>query len=294
MPTEPSSVTSFVDAGSLDDSKSEGIKAPHPEPVLACKGLCVLLDQELVLKDLHLSLPRATWLSVVGPNGAGKSTLLKALAGLQSHLGEVELKGQALKTWDSRVKAQQLTWMGQEGAFVDDLRAWDVVRLGRLPFQKTWSWTALEQETEIHQAMALTHTWDLKERVMGTLSAGQAQRVLLARAFCTQSDVLLLDEPVVALDPPFQSLFINWMRALVAKGVTVVSVLHDLNLALNAQSMLILNQGEQVFMGSTQSHELHRALESVFADRVRVLDLSALDLGENESRYQVVLKPPPN
>lgn len=294
MPTEPSSVTSFVDAGSLHDFKSEGIKAPHPEPVLACKGLCVLLDQELVLKDLHLSLPRATWLSVVGPNGAGKSTLLKALAGLQSHLGEVELKGQALKTWDSRVKAQQLTWMGQEGAFVDDLRAWDVVRLGRLPFQKTWSWTALEQETEIHQAMALTHTWDLKERVMGTLSAGQAQRVLLARAFCTQSDVLLLDEPVVALDPPFQSLFINWMRALVAKGVTVVSVLHDLNLALNAQSMLILNQGEQVFMGSTQSHELHRALESVFADRVRVLDLSALDLGENESRYQVVLKPPPN
>ena len=294
MPTEPSSVTSFVDAGSLHDFKSEGIKAPHSEPVLACKGLCVLLDQELVLKDLHLSLPRATWLSVVGPNGAGKSTLLKALAGLQSHLGEVELKGQALKTWDSRVKAQQLTWMGQEGAFVDDLRAWDVVRLGRLPFQKTWSWTALEQETEIHQAMALTHTWDLKERVMGTLSAGQAQRVLLARAFCTQSDVLLLDEPVVALDPPFQSLFINWMRALVAKGVTVVSVLHDLNLALNAQSMLILNQGEQVFMGSTQSHELHRALESVFADRVRVLDLSALDLGENESRYQVVLKPPPN
>jgi len=294
MPTEPSSVTSFVDAGSLHDFKSEGIKAPHSEPVLACKGLCVLLDQELVLKDLHLSLPRATWLSVVGPNGAGKSTLLKALAGLQSHQGEVELKGQALKTWDSRVKAQQLTWMGQEGAFVDDLRAWDVVRLGRLPFQKTWSWTALEQETEIHQAMALTHTWDLKERVMGTLSAGQAQRVLLARAFCTQSDVLLLDEPVVALDPPFQSLFINWMRALVAKGVTVVSVLHDLNLALNAQSMLILNQGEQVFMGSTQSHELHRALESVFADRVRVLDLSALDLGENESRYQVVLKPPPN
>ena len=294
MPTEPSSVTSFVDAGSLHDFKSEGIKAPHPEPVLACKGLCVLLDQELVLKDLHLSLPRATWLSVVGPNGAGKSTLLKALAGLQSHQGEVELKGQALKTWDSRVKAQQLTWMGQEGAFVDDLRAWDVVRLGRLPFQKTWSWTALEEETEIHQAMALTHTWDLKERVMGTLSAGQAQRVLLARAFCTQSDVLLLDEPVVALDPPFQSLFINWMRALVAKGVTVVSVLHDLNLALNAQSMLILNQGEQVFMGSTQSHELHRALESVFADRVRVLDLSALDLGENESRYQVVLKPPPN
>lgn len=294
MPTEPSSVTSFVDAGSLHDFKSEGIKVPHPEPVLACKGLCVLLDQELVLKDLHLSLPRATWLSVVGPNGAGKSTLLKALAGLQSHQGEVELKGQALKTWDSRVKAQQLTWMGQEGAFVDDLRAWDVVRLGRLPFQKTWSWTALEQETEIHQAMALTHTWDLKERVMGTLSAGQAQRVLLARAFCTQSDVLLLDEPVVALDPPFQSLFINWMRALVAKGVTVVSVLHDLNLALNAQSMLILNQGEQVFMGSTQSHELHRALESVFADRVRVLDLSALDLGENESRYQVVLKPPPN
>jgi iron complex transport system ATP-binding protein len=292
MLTEPSSVMSSSNAGSLDDFKSGSIDASHSAPVLACKGLCVVLDHELVLKDLHLSLPRATWLSVVGPNGAGKSTFLRALAGLQSHQGEVELKGQALKTWDAKIKAQQLTWMGQEGAFVDDLRAWDVVRLGRLPFQKTWSWPAPEQETQIQQAMELTHTWDLKERLMGTLSAGQAQRVLLARAFCTQSDVLLLDEPVVALDPPFQSLFINWMRALVAKGVTVVSVLHDLNLALNAQSMLILNQGEQVFMGSTNSQELHRALESVFANRVRVLDLSALDIGESESRYQVVLKPP--
>ncbi len=282
------------DAGAQPTTMGVATDSVPERAALACNALQVELGEVLVLNNINLSIPRATWLSVVGPNGAGKSTLLKALAGLQSHQGEVELMGQPLQSWDPKIKAQQLTWMGQEGAFVDDLRVLDVVRLGRLPYQKAWSFFPVEDDVQIQQAMELTHTWTLKDRAMGTLSAGQVQRVLLARAFCTQSQVLLLDEPVVALDPPFQALFINWMQALVAKGVSVVTVLHDLNLAMTAQRMLILDQGKMAFLGDTQSPQLHRAMERVFAGRIEVLKLGSLGLGDSVPNYQVVLKPPSN
>ena len=292
MPVDAQALNSACEDGSLSRSENLETHDPSPIPAIACKGLQVELSDVIVLKNINLSIPKGTWLSVVGPNGAGKSTLLKALAGLLTHQGEIELTGQSLQTWKPKLKAQRLTWMGQDGIFVDDLRALDVVRLGRLPYQKTWSLSHVEDDLEVQQAMELTHTWTLKYRAMGTLSAGQAQRVLLARAFCTQSEVLLLDEPVVALDPPFQALFINWMRALVAKGVTVVTVLHDLNLALSAQRMLIMNQGEIAFLGETHLAELHRSMESVFSGRIQVVDLGVNAVERIEPSYQVLLKPP--
>jgi len=238
-----------------------------------------------------LSLQSAQWLSVVGPNGAGKSTLLKALAGLLYHQGEVHLKGRSLEQWAPKVKAQQLSWMGQMSTYVDDLRVHDVVRLGRLPFQKSWSSLSREDDLAVEEFMHLTGTWDLRDRLMATLSGGQVQRVLLARVFCTKSEVLLMDEPLLALDPPFQSQWINWVRALVAKGVTVITVLHDLNVAMLAHQMLILNKGDVQFLGDTQSHELHKALEQVFEGRVSVVQAMGGHSPSERPRHHVILQP---
>ena len=88
-----------------------------------------------VLHDISLTLPRARWTSIVGPNGAGKSTLLKVLAGLLPHSGEVDLLGQPLTSLRARERAQQLSWLGQNEASADDLTAYDVAMLGRLPHQ---------------------------------------------------------------------------------------------------------------------------------------------------------------
>jgi len=256
----------------LDHTSS--VEAFDGSEALSCRDLSVSLGQTSVLKNIQLTLPSAQWLSVVGPNGAGKSTLLRALAGLIPYTGEVLLRGKALQAWLPKQKAQALTWMGQEGTFVDDLSVRDVVCLGRLPYQKTWSTWGLQDEESVQAAMDLTRVGGLQDRSMSTLSSGQVQRVLLARALSTRSGVLLLDEPIMALDPPFQSQWIAWMRALVAQGVTVVTVLHDLNVALAAQSMLILNQGEMAFWGDTKSPDLHRSLERVFEGSVQVLELS--------------------
>ena len=239
---------------------------------LQCSDLSVHLNGHHVLKNVHLCAHTGQWLAIVGPNGAGKSTLLKALAGLEKFQGVVKLKDLPLEQWVAKEKAIEMTWMGQMEPYVDDLRVLDLVQLGRMPFQKPWSTFTAEDHSAIQEAMQITCTWDLRERLMGTLSGGQAQRVLLARAFCTKSDVILMDEPLRALDPPFQSLWMSWVREMLIKGVTVVTVLHDLNVALAADRMIVLDKGEVFHEGPTSSRELHRSLERVFEKSIRVME----------------------
>mgnify|MGYP002138145826 CR=1 FL=1 len=93
----------------------------------------VRIDGRDLLHDIDLPLPRGRWTAIVGPNGAGKSTLLRAIAGLQSCEGTVQLAGRPLAQWPARERARALAWMGQQETGADDLTAEDVVQLGRLP-----------------------------------------------------------------------------------------------------------------------------------------------------------------
>jgi iron complex transport system ATP-binding protein len=221
-----------------------------------------------VLHGMDLVLPAGRWTSIVGPNGAGKSTLLKVLAGLLPHTGDVQLQGRPLGELSGRERAQRLSWLGQGEVAADDLTAWDVAMLGRLPHQR---WLAAVSEADraaVEQALRATQAWDLRARSLGQLSGGERQRVLLARALAVQADVLLMDEPLANLDPPHQADWLQLVRALVAGGKTVVSVLHELSLALQADDMLILAQGRLVHQGACASAATHRALEQVFDQRI--------------------------
>ena len=100
---------------------------------LHASGVRATLGNAEVLHGISLALPAGRWTSIVGPNGAGKSTLLKVLAGLLPHQGQVQLLGQPLAAMPGRRRAQQLAWLGQNEQGTDDLSAWDVAILGRLP-----------------------------------------------------------------------------------------------------------------------------------------------------------------
>jgi iron complex transport system ATP-binding protein len=110
----------------------------------------------------------------------------------------------------------------------------------------------------------------LRARSLGQLSGGERQRVLLARALAVQADVLLMDEPLANLDPPHQADWLELVRALVGRGKTVVSVLHEISLALQADEMLILAQGRLLHQGACASVATHRALEQVFDQRIAI------------------------
>ena len=227
-----------------------------------------------ILHDISLSLPQGRWTSIVGPNGAGKSTFLKCLAGLLPHAGTVSLLGQPLGSLPGRVRARQLAWLGQNELAGDDLTVLDVALLGRLPHQAWLASPSAADHAAVEQALRATQAWDWRYRTLGQLSGGERQRVLLARALAVQAQVLLMDEPLANLDPPHQADWLAVVQALVAQGTTVVSVLHEISMALHADQMVIMAQGRVTHQGDCVDAATHRALEAVFDDRIAIHPLA--------------------
>ena len=238
------------------------------------RRICAKLGNNEILHDISLALPRARWTSVVGPNGAGKSTLLKALAGLLAHSGQVALLGQPMADMRGRDRARQLSWLGQNESSADDLTAYDVAMLGRLPHQAWLAPPSAADHAAVERALKTTQAWDWRGRPLGQLSGGERQRVLLARALAVEAEVLLMDEPLANLDPPHQTDWLLMVRSLVASGKTVVSVLHEISLALQADELVVMDKGRVTHQGVCVDAATHRALEAVFDHRITVLHLA--------------------
>ena len=228
------------------------------------------LSNTLVLHNISVQFEAGRWTSIVGPNGAGKSTLLKVLAGVLPHEGRVHLFGEVMSHFAPRERAKKLAWLGQNEASADDLTVFDVTMLGRLPHQ---AWLAAPNQADlaaVEQALRSTQAWEWRGRALGQLSGGERQRVLLARALAVQANVLLMDEPLANLDPPHQSDWLALVRQLVLEGKTVVSVLHETTMALQADDMLIVAAGRVTHFGTTADVATHRALEHVFENRIAI------------------------
>ena len=223
-----------------------------------------------ILHALDVQIPAARWTAIVGPNGAGKSTLLRVLAGLLPTDGVVQLHGKPLADWPARERARQLAWLGQGEAGAEDLIAYDVVLLGRLPHRAWLAPPTAADHAAVQRALAEMQVAHLQLRRLGDLSGGERQRVLLARALAVQAPVLLMDEPLAHLDPPHQADWLAVARAQVATGGTVVSVLHELGLALQADDLLIVREGRIVHHGPCSSPTTHRALQAAFDWRIGV------------------------
>ena len=235
--------------------------------------ICARLGNDEILHGIDLALPRGRWTSIVGPNGAGKSTLLKVLAGLLPHSGDVTLLGQPMAGLRGRQRAQQLSWLGQNESSADDLTVYDVAMLGRLPHQAWLAPPSAADHAAVERALRATQAWDWRGRALGQLSGGERQRVLLARALAVEAEVLLMDEPLANLDPPHQTDWLLMVRQLVASGKTVVSVLHEISFALQADELVVMEKGRVTHQGACVDAATHRAVENVFDHRISVLHL---------------------
>ena len=246
---------------------------------LGARQISASIGHRSILQGIDLQLPAGRWTSIVGPNGAGKSTLLKVLAGLlprASVQGEVQLLGRPLAQIPARQRALQLAWLGQNESSADDLSSYDVAMLGRLPHQPWLAPPSAADHAAVEQALRTTQAWDWRDRPLSQLSGGERQRVLLARALAVQAQVLLMDEPLANLDPPHQTDWLHTMRALVDAGGTVVSVLHEVSLALQADDMVVMAGGRVLHQGACAAPATHAALEQVFDHRIHVRHLDGI------------------
>ncbi len=261
------------------DGRSDAV--PSAQPVaLRAQGLSARLGGVPVLHPTDLSLLAGRWTAVVGPNGAGKSTLLKALAGLLPHAGTVRWNGRDCEALGRRERARLLAWLGQGGSgssvasaaggSADDLSVHDIALLGRLPHR---GWLAPPTPADlaaVEHALRQVQAWEWRSRALGQLSGGERQRVLLARCLAVQAPLMLMDEPLSNLDPPHQADWMALARAHAAAGGTVVSVLHEVGIALQADDLLVLRDGRVIHHGPCADEATHSALQTAFDHRLSI------------------------
>ncbi|NRF70466.1 ABC transporter ATP-binding protein [Aquincola sp. S2] len=237
---------------------------------LSARSLGVRLGAASVLHDVSLDIAPARWTAIVGPNGAGKSTLLRALAGLLPATGERLLHGRPVMSLPARERARCLAWLAQQGEAPSELSAIDIVRLGRLPRHGLLGQPDADDEAEVQRAMQRCECEAFAGRRLATLSGGERQRVLLARALAVRAPILLLDEPTTHLDPPHQAALVRLMREEAAAGAAVVSVLHELTLALAADWLVVLARGRLVAQGPAEAASVRDALSEVFDHALQI------------------------
>jgi iron complex transport system ATP-binding protein len=247
------------------------MNAPLQSPLaLEARAVSASLGGVEVLHNVSLQLAQGRWTSILGPNGAGKSTLLKALAGVLPQSGTIHLLGTPMHKVPGRQRAQQLAWLGQNEASADDLTVLDVVMLGRLPHQAWLAPPDARDTTAVERALRYTQAWDWRHRPLGQLSGGERQRVLLARALAVEAKVLLMDEPLSNLDPPHQADWLCVVEALLDHGTTVVSVLHEITIAMHAHDLVVMQDGRITHHGPTHDGDTQKALIAAFDNRIAI------------------------
>lgn len=199
----------------------------------------------LLLKDISFAAATGDLIALIGPNGSGKTTLLKILLGLlPPNSGEVILLNRPLAAYQPRHRAKAVAYVSQQPALSFPLTVRELVSLGRYPH----GGRGRESEADtlaITHALERTAAKDLGDRQFNSLSGGEKQKVLIARALAQSAQVILLDEPTLHLDLNFQLQILSALKRLCVKeGITVITVLHDVNLAsLFADKALLLSGG---------------------------------------------------
>jgi iron complex transport system ATP-binding protein len=190
------------------------------------RGLSVMLGERPVLHKVDFSARPGELVTLVGPNGAGKSTLLRALAGLV----EGGLK----------VDPRRVTYLGQGASCAWGLTVAQVAALGRIPHHDNAT-------APVERALEACGIAALRDQRIDRISGGEARRAMLARSYATEPEVFLLDEPTTDLDPAARFELMGLLRATAESGRAVVTVLHEVDLALHyADRVVVMQHGRLV------------------------------------------------
>lgn len=238
--------------------------------MLEIKNLNVSYGDTQILKNINLKANNGKVLGIVGPNGSGKTTLLKSITHfLEPTGGTILIDGKNINDMKNREIAKNIAVVSQNISVHFDFTVEDIVLMGRTPYIDG-SETSKDFEI-VREAMEKTHTHSLKDRLATHLSGGELQRVIIARAFAQTPEVLLLDEPTSHLDIAHQIEVLNLVKNASRNGMTVVAVIHDLNLAAYyCDEICMLHNGEILDTGKPENVLTPRNIEYAFKIPVEV------------------------
>ena len=211
-------------------------------------------DKKNILNGISVGFKKNKITGILGPNGCGKSTLLKNILGyLKSTSGDIELNGVNIKKLSQKEKAKYISFVPQKSQLMSDMTVHDFVLMGRLPhLNNTWDGYTKNDHALVLKYLQELELDDFIDRKAPTLSGGEFQRVLLARALIQDTDIILLDEPTSALDLNHAiDLMSKLKENMSKKDLTAIVVLHDLNLAGMFCDEIVMLKDGKVFTSGT-------------------------------------------
>jgi iron complex transport system ATP-binding protein len=214
---------------------------------LVAEQVSVRLGGRVLLDRVDAAMEGGELVGLIGPNGAGKTSLLRVFAHLLAPAsGTVRCDDKPLGDYTPVERARRIAYLAQGAEVHWPMRTEKLVALGRLPHRGSWERPTSADHDAIERAMQATDVATFRDRTLATLSGGERMRVLLARALAVEAPILLVDEPITALDPFHQLRVMEALKQTARNGKAVVAVLHDLTLAARFCDRLLLLHGGAV------------------------------------------------
>lgn len=231
--------------------------------MIELKNLSTGYGRHTVSANLNATLQSGRLTCLLGPNGVGKSTLLRTLCGFQPPLkGRMELDGKDMSLLSRKEMSRSIGVVLTERPDVTDMRASDMVALGRTPYTGFWGRLGTEDRNRVDEAMQLVGITHLAHRMIHTLSDGERQKVMIAKALAQQTPVILLDEPTAFLDFPSKVETMRLLHRLAHEsGKTVFLSTHDLETAIQLSDDLWLLSADGLESGTADSLSADGSLE---------------------------------
>ena len=263
---------------------------------IEAKGIDFYYNTTQILHNVSLSLKQGEFLGIIGPNGAGKSTLLRLLCGiLQPKEGIINLFGSNMSTQSHKTVAQQIAFVPQETHFALNFSVEDIVSMGRYPYKRAFQREDQQDRTAVENALGAANVAELRARTINSLSSGERQLAVIARALAQSPKVMLLDEPTSHLDLHHQHTIMDLLERLNKEGISIAVVHHDLNLAsLYCRDLVLMHKGKIHAQGKPADILNKGILKEVYSTDVTIVRHPKKDIpqifmqprGDNEDTDQ--------
>lgn len=211
----------------------------------------ITLGNKEILKGISMAMAGKRFIGVIGPNGSGKSTFLKCIYRvLKPDKGTILIDGRELDAYKVKDTAKKMAVVSQHNYYNFEFSVEDIVMMGRAPHKRTMERDNANDYAIVEQALEKVGMASYKGRVFSSLSGGEQQRIILARALAQQTESLILDEPTNHLDIKYQLHLLDTVKEL---GITVIAAFHDLNIAaMYCDEIYALKNGKIVAFGSPE------------------------------------------
>ena len=241
---------------------------------VALEHLTVELGGSRIVDDVTLEVANGEWVSLLGPNGAGKTTLLRALAGIVAYSGNGTLDARSLGEIGRRERSRLVALVPQTPVVPPAMTVGEYVLLGRTPHLSPLAQDGREDREAAAAALGRLDLEPFARRELGSLSGGELQRAVIARALAQEAPILLLDEPTTALDIGHQQQVLELVERLRREEeLTVIAAMHDLTLAAQyGERVVLMDRGRILADGAAREVLTAEAVALLYGANVRVLD----------------------